>query len=209
MNCDKLKIDCVFQPVSSNSSTAFIPVSAVPGGVPLGTRLYGAYGQPLPQVAGSSPAPAMYGPPDSEYQHPMASPASQYPPPGHVDDRAEPGRRRPRGPDDEPGLRLPPPNPYAADEDPRRRSPASGQSTNTPPTAYHQYQQPGSYEADRTPTPRSNSSGHPPPPPHTGAGSANIMSLGHLVDHGPPPQRHGDSGRDIDQSMLGKLNRRS
>ena len=35
------------------------------------------------------------------------------------------------------------------------------------------------------------------------------MSLGNLVDQGPPPQRHGDSGHDIDQSMLGKLNRRT
>lgn len=203
MNCDKLKIDCVFQPVSSNSSTAFVPVSAVPGGVPAGTRLYGAYGQPLPQLAGTASAPAMYGPPDSEYSHPMMSPGGQYPPQG--DDRAEAGHRRHRGPEDDPGLRLPPPNPYTPEEDPRRRSPASGRSTNTPPAGYHQYQQHG-YEVDRTPTPRSNSSGNPPP--HSG-GPANVMSLGHLVDQGPPPQRHGDSGHDIDQSMLGKLNRRS
>lgn len=201
MNCDKLKIDCVFQPVSSNSSTAFVPVSAVPGGVPAGTRLYGAYGQPLPQLSGTASAPPMYGPPDAEYQHPMMSPGGQYPP----QSLAEESRRRPRGPEDEPGLRLPPPNPYTPEEDPRRRSPASGRSTNTPPGSYHQYSQHGGYEVDRTPTPRSNSSGNPPPPPQSG-GSSNVMSLGHLVD---PPQRHGDQGRDIDQSMLGKLNRRS
>ncbi|KAK7221665.1 hypothetical protein V2G26_009668 [Clonostachys chloroleuca] len=33
-NCARMNQECVFQPVSSSSSTAFIPVSAVPGGVP-------------------------------------------------------------------------------------------------------------------------------------------------------------------------------
>ena len=66
--------ECVFQPVSSSSSTAFIPVSAVPGGVPPGTPLYGAYGQPLaPQ-----PHPYQAGAPGQQQQPP---PASYYPPP--------------------------------------------------------------------------------------------------------------------------------
>jgi hypothetical protein len=47
--------ECIFQPVSSSSSTAFIPVSAVPSGVPPGTQLFGAYGQPL--SPNSDPAP--------------------------------------------------------------------------------------------------------------------------------------------------------
>lgn len=42
--------ECVFQPVFSSSSAAFIPVSAVPGGVPPGITRYGAYGQPLVPV---------------------------------------------------------------------------------------------------------------------------------------------------------------
>lgn len=53
------------------------------------------------------------------------------------------------------------------------------------------------------------------PPPVTksptagaeGAGSSSIMSLGHLVQ-GPPPSQP-FRGSDIDDSMLGKLNRRS
>ena len=74
--------ECVFQPVSSSSSTAFIPVSAVPGGVPPGTPLYGAYGQPL------APQPHQYQPGGpSQPQQPPANyyphPPGQAPPPGH------------------------------------------------------------------------------------------------------------------------------
>jgi hypothetical protein len=205
----------VFQPVSSNSSTAFIPVSAVPGGVPPGTPLYGAYGQPL-APAGGPPPPGPYGAPPGDYQHPLASPTGQFP--HHPDDRSDPGRRRPRGPEDEPGLRLPPPNPYNPEEDLRRRSPASNQSSNTPPNAYNPYQHStggSSFDADRSGTPRRNSGGSSHTTPQSGApssagGGGNIMSLGNLVDQGPPPPQRGESsGHSIDQNMLGRLNRRS
>ncbi|KAL1873064.1 hypothetical protein VTK73DRAFT_1201 [Phialemonium thermophilum] len=205
LNCDKLRIDCVFQPVSSNSSTAFIPVTAVPGGVPPGTPLYGAYGQPLAPASGPS-VPGQFVAAGPDYQHPLQSPASQYP--AGVDERVELGRRRPRGPDDEPPLRLPPPNRYSPEENAQRRSPASNQGTVTPPTGYYQYP-PGTsvQDIDRTSTPRSNTSTQPPSQP--APTSTNIMSLGNLVDQGPPPQRPTDASNDIDQSMLGKLNRRT
>ncbi|EFX04918.1 c6 zinc finger domain containing protein [Grosmannia clavigera kw1407] len=61
-NCKKTGNDCVFQPVSSTTSTAFVPVSAIQGGVPPGTPLYGAFGQPLGPNGGRGPAPAN-GPP--------------------------------------------------------------------------------------------------------------------------------------------------
>ncbi|KAK7592452.1 hypothetical protein V3481_007070 [Fusarium oxysporum f. sp. vasinfectum] len=54
-NCARMNQECIFQLVSSSSSTAFIIVSALPGGVPPGTQLFGAYGQPL--ALGTIPAP--------------------------------------------------------------------------------------------------------------------------------------------------------
>jgi hypothetical protein len=205
-NCDKLRIECVFQPVSSNATQAFIPVNAIPGGVPPGTPLYGAYGQPLPP-AGAGPG---YGAPPPPHDYPMAlaSPTTSYPPP--MDERAEADWRRSRPQDDEHARRLPPPGPYQ-DEDPRRRSPASNQSSNTPPTSYIQQQQGGMREVDRTPTPQRNSpaGGAPAGAATTTAGSTStIMSLGNLMDHAPGGAR-GETGRDIDKNMLGRLNRRS
>jgi len=107
--------------------------------------------------------------------------------------------------DDEPGMRLPPPNPYP-DEDRdhhRRRSPVPMQS-NTPPTGYHQYQARGSELDDRTPTPRRNSPGN------SSNASANngIMSLSNMMDQHPGSRPQSDSQRDIDRNMLGRLNHR-
>lgn len=65
--------ECIFQPVSSSSSTAFIPVSAVPGGVPPGTQLFGAYGQPL--APNSIPPP----PPPPSHYHPHHGPGAAVP----------------------------------------------------------------------------------------------------------------------------------
>lgn len=228
-NCDKLRIDCVFQPVSSNSSAAFVPVSAVPGGVPPGTPLYGAYGQPLHQSSGQGPPQQQqhqqqqrpYPQTPSDYQPSLHSPTGQYPP---YDERGEPTRRRTRPSEEEHAMRLPPPN-YPPDEDPRRRSPASNPSTGTPPTAYRQYPQ-GAYEQERSPSPRRNSpNGHAPaqqqltpstasqtpqqqapPAPSSASSSNNPMSLNHLM--GPDPQDR-KSGHDIDRNMLGRLNRRN
>lgn len=211
-NCDKLRIDCIFQPVSSNPSTAFVPVAAVAGGVPPGTPLYGAYGQPLPSSAQPQPQP----PPPRGYPHP----ASEYPPPPQVqspslhyppfDDR-DASRRRPRPQDEEHAMRLPPPN-NARDDDPRRRSPASIHSNGTPPIYQQQYPQ-GGYEPDRSPTPHRNSPGNPAPtipsqpsarpgilPPN----APNPMSLDRFLEN----DSHRDTNR-IDRDMLGRLNRRS
>ncbi|KAI5464000.1 hypothetical protein BGZ63DRAFT_141442 [Mariannaea sp. PMI_226] len=89
-NCARMNQECIFQPVSSSSSTAFIPVSAVPGGVPPGTQLFGAYGQPL--APGTVPAHAHQAPPppppggypqhpQHPPQHPAAAAATVPPPP--------------------------------------------------------------------------------------------------------------------------------
>ncbi|KAK0633731.1 hypothetical protein B0T14DRAFT_80048 [Immersiella caudata] len=219
-NCDKLRIECIFQPVSSNSSTAFVPVSAVPGGVPPGTPLYGAYGQPLHPTAGQSQqGPPQQGgqprpyppPPSSDYAPSLHSPTSQYP---QYDDRdRDPTRRRTRPPEEEHAMRLPPPN-HPVDGDHRRRSPASTRSDGTPPTSYHPYPQ-GGYDQDRTPTPHRNSPGGPPPvtapqpqlqPLSQSFGaSRNPMSLNVLV--GPDTGNRG-SGMDIDTSMKSKLDSR-
>lgn len=140
--------------MSSNSSAAFVPVSAVPGGVPPGTPLYGAYGQPLPPSA-PGPQPRGYQYPPSEYTPPMQSPTGAYAP---YDDK-DPGRRRARPLEEEHSSRPPPPN-YPLDDDPRRRSPISVNSNGTPPAGYAQYQQ-SPYDRDRPPTPIQNS---PPRP---------------------------------------------
>ncbi|KAK4153713.1 hypothetical protein C8A00DRAFT_33530 [Chaetomidium leptoderma] len=220
-NCDKLRIDCIFQPVSSNSSAAFVPVSAVPGGVPPGTPLYGAYGQPLPpSVAPAQQTRGYQQYPPSDYTPPMHSPTGSY---AAYDDK-DAGRRRTRPPEEEHGSRPPPPN-YPPDDDPRRRSPVSINSSGTPPAGYHSYQQ-SPFDRDRPPTPNQNSPGRPmaPQPPlrnsqatssHSQAppqangqaqapagGHANPMSLDNLI--GPPR-----AVNDIDRSMLGRLNRRT
>ncbi|KAM7201400.1 hypothetical protein V8F20_004864 [Naviculisporaceae sp. PSN 640] len=204
-NCDKLRIECIFQPVSSNSSTAFVPVSAVPGGVPAGTPLYGAYGQPLAPASGqSSSAAPPYPAPSSDYPPPPAhSPTtSQYPP---LDDRdRDLGRRRPRPADEGHPIRLPPPNPnYPKDDDPRRRSPSSIHSNGTPPTSYHSYPPSGYDQGPPEPAHRTSPGGPPPshPPP------ANPMSLSLMIT--PEASRTRTSGNDYDRNMLGKLDRRN
>ncbi|KAK0612322.1 hypothetical protein B0T17DRAFT_511532 [Bombardia bombarda] len=231
INCDKLRIECIFQPVSSNASTAFVPVSAVPGGVPPGTPLYGAYGQPLhPSQGGHQPPPPQqqqqeqqqqqqqrlyqHSPPD--YPSSLHSPTSHYP---SYDDR-DVSRRRARPAEEDHVMRLPPPT-FPPDEDPRRRSPASNHSSGTPPTVYHSYQ--GSYDQNITSTPHRNSlsgPGGPPypkssqpqpqpqqqPQPKSQASGSNPMSLNHLI---APDNLDRGSNSDIDKSMLGKLDRRS
>ncbi|KAK4456998.1 hypothetical protein QBC42DRAFT_189683 [Cladorrhinum samala] len=224
-NCDKLRIDCVFQPVSSNSTAAFVPVQALSGGLPPGMPLFGAWGQPLGPTQGPPlsqyppppPPPSSsqhrgYPPPSpADYPPSMSSPTSAYPP---YDERDRDGsRRRPRAIDDEPSLR-PPPN-YPPDDDPRRRSPASNHSSDTTPSMYQQYQPSTSYDRDRTPTPQRSSPGQsaaptqPPPSaqpgPSTSSAGSNPMSLGHLISN----DGERVSNRGIDRDMLGRLNRRS
>ncbi|KAL2758358.1 hypothetical protein ACRALDRAFT_2040562 [Sodiomyces alcalophilus JCM 7366] len=237
VNCSRMNQECIFQPVSSSSSTAFIPVSAVPGGVPPGTPLYGAYGQPLhpgslppsgPPQAQMQPQPAQQPPqppqppaqtqPYSQggngfYQQISPSPTNAYPP---YDAQRGVARRRPREPEeggDE--LRLPPPDPTG--DDPRRRSPAASSSNHSSPGAYASYptSQAGLYEAR----------GHARHSP----GQTSLAPLSATSDdrHAPSAQRHSNSSTpaapstssvmslnnlvdnpsDIDKNMLGRLNR--
>lgn len=215
-NCRKTGNKCIFQPVSSSSTTAFVPVSAVPGGVPPGTPLYGAFGQPLAQGAapGGQPAGAALPPPSSGAppafaQQPQQGPESSYglpsptvsyypPPPEDRDAR----RRRPR--EEDHAQRLPPPNVYG-EPDPRRRSPASA----SPPQQLYEYPPPNTANhetVERTGTPRRDS----PKSPQQGQQTSGPMSLSSLIEHAPPrPPPGSDSGRDIDKNMLTRLNRRT
>uniref|UniRef100_A0A8H7NLN6 Zn(2)-C6 fungal-type domain-containing protein n=1 Tax=Bionectria ochroleuca TaxID=29856 RepID=A0A8H7NLN6_BIOOC len=155
-NCARMNQECVFQPVSSSSSTAFIPVSAVPGGVPPGTPLFGAYGQPLPQThhypsAATAQQPPGYphagAPLPQHAQQPPHHPSQQGPlaqspsessysyTSGRADEGSQTSRRRRRSSaSQEEGeqFRLPPPRPNVADEEPRRRSPAEHSNTSSP-----------------------------------------------------------------------------
>lgn len=157
--------ECIFQPVSSSSSTAFIPVSAVPGGVPPGTQLFGAYGQPLapssvpgpPHYPPHSGAPHHHGPPPggAGYYQSMQSPTESFS--SYGDPRGEDpqiaGRRRRRTPEEQDeGYRLPPPRTTISEEDARRRSPAEASNDSSPGRLSHlPYHGPASRQAHPTP----------------------------------------------------------
>ncbi|KAI1080490.1 hypothetical protein F5B20DRAFT_99551 [Whalleya microplaca] len=195
-NCIKMNQECIFQPVSSTSSTAFVPVTALPNGIPPGTQLFGAYGQPL--AGPSSSAPAGYQATASQYDQPLPSPTGSYG--SFSEERSDSGRRRPRASDDEHGIRLPPPNSFP-DDGARRRSPSSSGS----PSHLQPYSQlppqpiPHRGYDDRTPPPRGGSSG----PPVGSNPASSVMSLENIMGSGPSPSH------DIDQRMLGRLNRRT
>lgn len=195
--------ECVFQPVSSSASTAFIPVSALPGGVPPGTPLYGAYGQPL--APSSAPGGHPYGPgapggapPHGYYPPPGQSPTEAYPPYG--DPRYD--ERRQREADEH--WRRSHPRPGPPDEEPRRKSP--GDSTNGSPGGMNYAQQttgPSPRGAPATVARRSpvvqNSSGASTPAKSNSQGQqppASVMSLSNLVDKS-----------DIDKGMIDRLNK--
>lgn len=191
--------DCIFQPVSSTSSTAFIPVSALPGGVPPGTQLFGSYGQPLP----TGPPPS-YPPPVANYQattpnydQPLPSPTGSNN--SYRDDRPDTNsRRRQRYPDDEHSVRLPPPNTFPDDYS-HRRSPSSSSPGMLPlyhpsqpqQIAHHVYE-------ERTPPPRGSPSG----PPASNASGSSVMNLENIISVHP-------TANSIDENMLGRLNRRA
>lgn len=197
MNCKKTGNDCVFQPVSSGT-TAFVPVSAIPGGVAPGTQLFGAFGQPL----GPPPGPGQHNVPHHlQPSHPLQSPHQMQTPPqmplpsptgSYYDDRMEGSRRRPRGPEDDHqhGPRLPPPHPHQQEEDPRRRSPASAQSS-TPPTVYHPYS-------------RTDSS---TPPTASYHHQQHQLQHSHPHQH-PPPHLHAHHQQQSDRPMPGQFGRR-
>lgn len=227
--------ECIFQPVSSSSSTAFIPVSAVPGGVPPGTQLFGAYGQPL---APSSVPPAPAGPPYQ--QHPNAPPPGNYyqQPPvqsptesfsSYGDSRNDEGsvvsrRRRRTSEEQEEAYRLPPPR-VSGEEDSRRRSPAEFSNHSSPGGLNYPY--PGARQSPRNPPTGTL--------PQVGAGAGYASSApggrsptGHNSSSGAStPARQGQASgqkgqqggasvmslsnlvekNDIDKTMIDRLNR--
>ncbi|KAI1392190.1 uncharacterized protein F4822DRAFT_389891 [Hypoxylon trugodes] len=196
-NCIKMNQECVFQPVSSSSSTAFVPVSALPNGIPPGTQLFGAYGQPLAGPSNLASA-GSYQTANPQYDQPLPSPTGSYG--SFSEERSEAGRRRPRPSEDEHGVRLPPPNTFP-DDNPRRRSPSSSSSPSHLQPLSQLQPQPASYAGydNRTPPPRGSPSGAPAGP----STASSVMSLENIMGTGPP------SSNDIDQKMLGRLNRRT
>jgi hypothetical protein len=223
--------DCVFQPVSSSSSTAFVPVSAVPGGVPPGTQLFGAYGQPL--APNPMPSHAGYPPGGSPgyYQQPMHSPTTPYPPYGDNRDNASStsggSRRRPRTSDSTEDLGVPPRKTNrSSTDDPHQRSPATSSNTESPPLYYGAPSR--DYDSRTTtamhsPGGSSGTSTETAQPARSHPGSHH---QGHYSDRTPPSARNHASGppsssnsvmnlstimdttQDIDRNMLGKLDRR-
>ncbi|KAI1498384.1 hypothetical protein F5X99DRAFT_420621 [Biscogniauxia marginata] len=190
-NCIKMNQECIFQPVSSTASTAFVPISALPNGIPPGVQLFGAYGQPLGTPGGGFQTTA------PQYEPSLPSPTSSYG--AFSDDRSETGRRRQRSAEDEHGIRLPPPSTFPEDNS-RRRSPSSSspnhlqpyQQLPAQPLPIHGYD-------NRTPPPNR---GSPSGPAAGGSSTSSVMSLENIMGSGP-------SGNDIDQKMLGRLNRRT
>ncbi|KAH6607237.1 zn2-c6 fungal-type dna-binding domain, partial [Trichoderma cornu-damae] len=204
-NCARMNQECIFQPVSSSSSTAFIPVSAVPGGVPPGTQLFGAYGQPLapnavpPSHPHHPPQPQPHPPHPPHPSHPL-HPSHHYPPTagppppppaGYYHPQAQSptdsyssygdehaaGRRRRRTPEEqEEGYRLPPPRAGAIEDDHRRRSPAELSSNSSP----------GSMSYSRYPGPARHSPRNPALPLPAGVSNADGRS--------PATQPNGSSG---------------
>ncbi|KAF2970526.1 hypothetical protein GQX73_g3077 [Xylaria multiplex] len=194
-NCIKMNQECVFQPVSSTSSTAFVPVSALPNGVPPGVQLFGAYGQPLAAGPSNYPPGANYQATPPHYEQPLPSPTGSNS--SYWEDRPENSRRRHRMSDDH-GVRLPPPNTFP-DDNSRRRSPSSSSPNHLQPYQASQPQPiPHQGFDNRTPPPRGSPSGAPA----SSASGSSVMNLENIMSSNP-------SGNDIDQSMLGRLNRRT
>lgn len=210
--------ECIFQPVSSSSSTAFVPLSAVQGGVPPGTQLFGAYGQPLapsavsgghhyPPHHGGPPPPggAYYGQPGQSPTEPYASYGSD-----PRDDPAMTGKRSREAMDREEEWRRQAPR-SAHDDDPRRRSPAEFSSKSSPgggsypyPAGRHSPRAGSSTTGpqSRSPGGQNGSSGASTPvrqpgvPATQGQAPTSKMSLSNLVDK-----------NDIDKGMIDRLNR--
>lgn len=191
INCTRMNQECIFQPVSSSSTAAFVHVSAVSGGLPPGTPLYGAYGQPLPgggpptpgqqPPAGPPPPPGappqavQYPPPHAHgapyYQPAMRSPTDVNSPYSESDATSASGRRRRRESEEGHERRLPPPN--GTEEEPYRRSPVS--SNNSPRSQYYPSQPPMPAPPTSTQTPPVSASG-PTPPQRSPATSTSGVS---------------------------------
>ncbi|XWW94179.1 hypothetical protein V2A60_002121 [Cordyceps javanica] len=220
-NCARMNQECIFQPVSSSSSTAFVPLSAVQGGVPPGTQLFGAYGQPLApnSVPGGHHYPPHHGgppPPGGAYYGQSAqSPTEPFAPHGG-DPREDPslavGKRSRDAQDRDEDWRRQAPR-SAHDDDARRRSPAEFSSKSSPGGANYPY--PAARHSPHTATASTAGTQSRSPSGHNGSSGASTpvrqpgvpvtqtpqaptskMSLSNLVDK-----------NDIDKGMIDRLNR--
>lgn len=228
-NCARMNQECIFQPVSSSSSTAFIPVSAVPGGVPPGTQLFGAYGQPLapspvavahaypPQHHGGPPPPPGGLPPNyysAQQQQPTQSPTESFSSYGDEASQVV-GRRRRRTPEErEEGYRLPPPRGGGApDEEARRRSPAEFSSNSSPGGVSHfPHQPPRQSPRNAAALPQLPAQGGRSPRGQDGSSGGSTPAR----QPAPPtsqPQNHSVMSlsnlvekNDIDRTMIDRLN---
>lgn len=232
-NCARMNQECIFQPVSSSASTAFIPVSAVPGGVPPGTQLFGAYGQPLapspvaiahpyatqhhggPPLPGVPP-PGFYPPPQQQQQHPplTQSPTESFSSYGDEASQVA-GRRRRRTPEErEEGYRLPPPRGSGApEEEPRRRSPAEFSNNSSPGGLAHMpYQPPRQSPRNAPALPQLSGQGGRSPRAQNGSSGGSTPAR-QPVPPTSQPQNHSVMSlsnlvekNDIDRTMIDRLN---
>ncbi|KAM3525096.1 hypothetical protein NHJ13051_003791 [Beauveria bassiana] len=216
-NCARMNQECIFQPVSSSSSTAFVPLSAVQGGVPPGTQLFGAYGQPLApnSVPGGHHYPPHHGGPPppggAYYGQPGQSPTEPYAPYGG-DPREDPavaaGKRSRDAMDRDEEWRRQAPR-GAHEDDPRRRSPAEFSSKSSPGGGSYPYSavrhspHAAAASAARSPGGQNGSSGASTPVRQPGVPATqgqqaptSKMSLSNLLDK-----------NDIDKGMIDRLNR--
>ncbi|KAK5626909.1 hypothetical protein RRF57_002624 [Xylaria bambusicola] len=185
--------ECVFQPVSSTSSTAFVPVSALTNGVPPGTQLFGAYGQPLGAGPANYPVGASYQANTPHYEQPLPSPTGSNS--SYWEDRPENSRRRHRM-SDEHGVRLPPPSTFP-DDNSRRRSPSSSSPNHLQPFQTTQPQ----------PIPHQGFENRTPPPKSSPSGATGSSAPGRSVMNLESIMSSNSSGSEIDKGMLGRLNR--
>ncbi|KAM3428096.1 hypothetical protein NHJ13734_008727 [Beauveria thailandica] len=216
-NCARMNQECIFQPVSSSSSTAFVPLSAVQGGVPPGTQLFGAYGQPLApnSVPGGHHYPPHHGGPPppggAYYGQPGQSPTEPYAPYGgepREDPAVAAGKRSRDAMDRDEEWRRQAPR-GAHEDDPRRRSPAEFSSKSSPGGGSYPYPavrhspHAAAASAARSPGGQNGSSGASTPVRQPGVPATqgpqaptSKMSLSNLLDK-----------NDIDKGMIDRLNR--